>query len=186
MAGAGFKTFNSGDILGASDVNTYLMQQSVMVFATTTARAAAITSPTAGMLTFITNNKSIELYDGSGWTSIGGGDNTNYPNQAVVRDSSSSVTVQRPLPYAMSAGSGSITTSGTITIGSTGRFTQAPIISLSVASNATNRTSATWASTGTPYTTLNVYVWTGAVAATVAANVYFTAVQMTSASASNT
>ena len=29
MAGLGFKTFNAGDVLTASDVNGYLMQQGV-------------------------------------------------------------------------------------------------------------------------------------------------------------
>ena len=33
MAGAGFKTFASGDVLTASDVQTFIMEQQVMVFA---------------------------------------------------------------------------------------------------------------------------------------------------------
>ena len=32
MAGAGKKTFTAGEVLTASDVNTYLMEQSVMYF----------------------------------------------------------------------------------------------------------------------------------------------------------
>ena len=48
MAGAGFKTFATGDVLTASDVNTYLMQQTVMCFADATARDAAISPSRSG------------------------------------------------------------------------------------------------------------------------------------------
>ena len=33
MAGAGYKLFATGDVLTASDVNTYLNEQTIMVFA---------------------------------------------------------------------------------------------------------------------------------------------------------
>ena len=42
MAGAGYKLFNTGDVLTAAQVNTYLQQQTVMVFADATARTAAL------------------------------------------------------------------------------------------------------------------------------------------------
>ena len=70
MAGLGFKTFVADDILGASELNGYLMQQTVMVFATTTARDAAITAPTNGMLAYITaadSSKGLYFYNGSAW-----------------------------------------------------------------------------------------------------------------------
>ena len=76
MAGAGFKDFQAGEVLTASDVDTYLMQQSVMVFADTTARDAAITSPSEGMFTYLTGTNLLTYYDGSAWeefTSGGGG-----------------------------------------------------------------------------------------------------------------
>ena len=41
MAGAGAKLFISGDVLTAAQVNTFLMDQSVMRFADATARDAA-------------------------------------------------------------------------------------------------------------------------------------------------
>lgn len=70
MAGAGFKTFTAGSILTASDVNTYLQEQSVMYFATTTARDAAITSPSRGMVAYVGSNDSSEglyTYNGTAW-----------------------------------------------------------------------------------------------------------------------
>lgn len=70
MAGAGFKTFVDGDILTAAQVNTYLMEQSVMVFASAAARTTAIASPSEGMVTYRTDNNVIEYYDGAAWQPI--------------------------------------------------------------------------------------------------------------------
>lgn len=70
MAGAGFKTFVDGDILTAAEVNTYLMQQSVMVFASAAARTTAIAAPSEGMVTYRTDNNVIEYYDGAAWQPI--------------------------------------------------------------------------------------------------------------------
>tara|TARA_R110000787_G_scaffold4258_13_gene16573 strand:- start:2738 stop:3379 length:642 start_codon:yes stop_codon:yes gene_type:complete len=65
-AGLGFKTFVSGDVLTAADTNGYLMQ-GVLVFATTTARDAAITSPQEGQFAFTKDADSLFYYDGSSW-----------------------------------------------------------------------------------------------------------------------
>ena len=72
MAGAGKKTFTAGEVLTASDVNTYLMEQSVMYFGGTAARSSAIPTPSTGMTTYIgtTGTASIpqiETYTGSAW-----------------------------------------------------------------------------------------------------------------------
>jgi len=68
MAGAGFKTFNTGDVLTASDVNTYLMQQTVMVFDDASARTTALTGVVAeGMLSYLKDTNAVEVYDGSSW-----------------------------------------------------------------------------------------------------------------------
>lgn len=67
MAGAGFKTFAVGEKLTASDVNTYLMEQSVMEFATTAARDAAIASPSEGMFAYSAADDSYYVYSGSAW-----------------------------------------------------------------------------------------------------------------------
>lgn len=72
MAGAGKKTFTAGETLTASDVNTYLMEQSVMYFAGTAARASAIPTPSTGMTSYIgvtgtATIPQIETYTGSAW-----------------------------------------------------------------------------------------------------------------------
>jgi hypothetical protein len=66
------KEFESFTRLDASDVNTYLMDQSVMTFAGTAARGSAITTPVEGMVTYLEDSNSLQLYDGSRWTSAGG------------------------------------------------------------------------------------------------------------------
>jgi hypothetical protein len=67
MAGAGYKSWVDGDILTAADVNTYLMQQAVMVFADAAARTSAIAAPSEGMVTYLTGTDVIEYYDGTAW-----------------------------------------------------------------------------------------------------------------------
>lgn len=62
-----YKTFVAGTEGLASDINTYLMNQTVMVFADSTARAAALTTPTEGMVCYLTGNDHLTVYDGSAW-----------------------------------------------------------------------------------------------------------------------
>jgi len=77
-AGAGFKTFNTGDVLSAPDVNSYLMSQTVMVFADAAARTSAITSPQEGMVSYLKDTNATEYYSGSAWTAIGGGSSSSW------------------------------------------------------------------------------------------------------------
>ena len=68
MAGAGFKTFNTGDVFTASDANTYLMQQTVMVFASAAARTSALGANVAeGMMSYLKDTDAVEVYNGSAW-----------------------------------------------------------------------------------------------------------------------
>lgn len=62
-----YKTFVSGTPALASDINTYLMNQSVMVFTNATARSAALPSPTEGMVTYLTGNDHFAIYTGTEW-----------------------------------------------------------------------------------------------------------------------
>ena len=72
MAGAGYKLFNTGDVLTAAQVNTYLMQQTVMVFASATARTTALSGVLAeGMVSYLQDTNATEVYDGSAWVAIG-------------------------------------------------------------------------------------------------------------------
>lgn len=69
-AGLGFKTFTTGEVLSAADVNGYLMQ-GINVFADATARDAAITSPQEGQFAYTKDNNSLWYYSGSAWVASG-------------------------------------------------------------------------------------------------------------------
>lgn len=73
MAGAGYKLFNTGDVLTAQQVNEYLMQQTVMVFADAAARTTALSGVLAeGMLSYLKSDNKTYAYDGSAWVQVGG------------------------------------------------------------------------------------------------------------------
>ena len=72
MAGTGFKLFANGEVLNASDVNTYLQQQTVMVFASAAARTTALSGVLAeGMCSYLQDDNTVYVYDGSAWVNIG-------------------------------------------------------------------------------------------------------------------
>jgi hypothetical protein len=93
-----YKTFANGFPLPASDLNNYLMNQSVIVFADSTARDAALPTPTEGMITYLEDTNLVEVYNGSAWTDIN--DNTaaipkstvTTAGDLIVADGASSVT----------------------------------------------------------------------------------------------
>jgi hypothetical protein len=65
-----FKVFANGFALNASELNTYLMNQSVMVFANAAARSAAFTA-SEGMVTYLEDTNALELYNGAAWVAVG-------------------------------------------------------------------------------------------------------------------
>lgn len=81
---AGRKVFQPATILTAADVNNYLMDQSVMVFAGTAARGSAIgTAVTEGMVTYLEDSNSIEFWNGAQWQNVN--DNTaSVPLNTVI------------------------------------------------------------------------------------------------------
>ena len=71
MAGAGYKLFNTGDVLTAAQVNTYLQEQAVMRFANAAARTTALSGVLAeGMMSYLDDTNSVEVYNGSAWVSV--------------------------------------------------------------------------------------------------------------------
>jgi hypothetical protein len=61
------KVFTAGEVLAAADVNSFLMDQTVMSFAGTAARGSAIPSPVEGMVSYLEDTNVMSLYDGSAW-----------------------------------------------------------------------------------------------------------------------
>ena len=113
MAGAGYKLFQTGDVLTAAQVNTYLNEQTVMVFANAAARTSALTSVLAeGMMSYLQDTNSVEVYNGSAWVGFTG-DITEV--QAGVGISIASGT--GPIPVITNSSTDLITTAGDILYG---------------------------------------------------------------------
>jgi hypothetical protein len=68
--GDGFKTFQVGEVLGADDVNGYLMRQSIASFASGVAVLAGITAPEEGQVAYIRDADAFWYYDGTEWREI--------------------------------------------------------------------------------------------------------------------
>ena len=65
-----YKTFANGFPLPASDLNNFLMNQSVIVFADSAARETAIPSPVEGMLTYLQDTNAYESWNGSAYVAL--------------------------------------------------------------------------------------------------------------------
>ena len=71
MAGLGYRDFTVGQVLTSAQVDGYLMQQTVMVFADSSARTTALSGVVAeGMFSYLKDTNSTEYYDGSAWVSV--------------------------------------------------------------------------------------------------------------------
>jgi len=78
MAGAGAKLFTSGSVLTAAQVNTYLMDQTIMRFSTTSSRDAAFGGAgepvlSEGMFCYIDADNKLYFYTGSAWQEFSSG-----------------------------------------------------------------------------------------------------------------
>ena len=76
---AGYKLFNTGDVLTAAQVQNNLQNQTVMFFASAAARdaSAPLTAAlTEGMFCYLADTDTTLYYDGAAWQSFGTGDVT--------------------------------------------------------------------------------------------------------------
>ena len=75
---AGYKTFTTGDVLTAAQVQYYLQNQSIMYFADAAARDAALTAGIRqeGMFAYLADTNTTVYFDGTTWQSFGTGDVT--------------------------------------------------------------------------------------------------------------
>jgi hypothetical protein len=64
------KVFTAGEVLAAADVNSFLMDQTVMTFAGTAARGSAIGTATEGMVTWLNDENALQVYDGTQWNGL--------------------------------------------------------------------------------------------------------------------
>jgi len=159
-----YKSFQALTKLSAADVNDYLMEQSVMSFSTIAAGTTAVgTALATGMTFYDESNKRLATYDG---------------------------TIFRALPYAVEAGTATVSLSaasvGSATVNFTaGRFTQAPIVFTNINGipSGSSKLSARAASASTA--SFVTYLYTGdGTTATSTVPIYWMAVQMTAGAAS--
>lgn len=159
MAGSGRKVFSAGSVLSAADVQNYLQDQSIMVFAGTAARGSAIATPTEGMVVYLKDVDQVQTYNGSGWI---------------------------PQAYAQAVGTANATTGvlaadGAISVAvtfPTGRFSVAPIVQAWCSNNRYMAFASTVSAGTANITVRNVSAASGA-----DETVYYSAIQMSSGTA---
>ena len=71
MAGLGRKVFTAGEVLTAANVQNYLQDQAVMVFAGAAARGSAIGTASEGMVSYLADTNVYQSYDGAAWVDLG-------------------------------------------------------------------------------------------------------------------
>lgn len=67
-----YKVFSNGNTLNASELNTYLMNQSVMTFANAAGRNAALSAPIEGMIAWLDDTNVFTYYNGTTWQNLVG------------------------------------------------------------------------------------------------------------------
>lgn len=115
-----YKVFANGFNLNASELNTYLMNQAVMVFADATARDAALTAPTEGMLVWLEDANKFVYYN-STWQDL-----VSSPAQ-TVSDKSANYSIVAGDAYKLIRSTGSaitITIDNVLTVGQRIDFAQ--------------------------------------------------------------
>jgi hypothetical protein len=66
----GFRTWSTGDSVSAADFTSYIATQSVLIFADASARSSAVASPVNGMVSSLTTDNVISIYNGSAWVDV--------------------------------------------------------------------------------------------------------------------
>jgi hypothetical protein len=94
MAGLGRKTWTAGEVVTAANVQSYLQDQVVQVYAGTAARSSALgTAVSEGMISYLTDTNALEFYNGSAWAGVS---TTSLASSAITTaytDKSSSYTL---------------------------------------------------------------------------------------------
>lgn len=67
---AGYRTWTPGEVIRADDVQDYLQDQTVMVFASDAVRSTAIVVPTEGMLSWLEDGNKFQYYSGAAWEDL--------------------------------------------------------------------------------------------------------------------
>jgi hypothetical protein len=112
---AGYRTFNTGDVLTAAQVQYNLQNQTIMYFGSAVLRDAALTVGTVqeGMFAYLADTNTTVYYDGAAWQSFGTGDVTGLTAGAGITITNAS----GPVPtIAISTGAALTSPEETITL----------------------------------------------------------------------
>lgn len=149
-AGSGFKTFNTGDVLTAADVNGYLMQ-GIWVFANAAARDAAVTSPQQGNTCYLKDTNIIQSYSGTAWVTKSGSASPLTTKGDLYTYSTSDTRLGVGTDGQVLSASSAAATGLAWTTLTSGSLTQ-------IATVTHNNTTGTWNVTGIPSTYKNLLI----------------------------
>lgn len=120
-----YKVFSNGDALNASELNTYLMNQAVISFATSAARDAALTTPIEGQLVWLEDSNKYTYYSGSAWVDFLSISSANIATAVSNKSANYSIVAGDKNTYIVSTGSAiTITIDNVLAIGETINFIQ--------------------------------------------------------------
>jgi hypothetical protein len=96
-----YKVWSVNEILTASDMNTYVGNQTVLSFAGTAARATALAAPVEGMVSYLEDTDSIEVYAGTavGWVHTASAGTPSYAFVETVYFTSSGTFTKADYPW---------------------------------------------------------------------------------------
>ena len=66
----GFRTWSTGDSVSAADFTSYISTQSWLIFADASARSSGVASPVDGMVSMLTTDNVVSIYNGSAWVDV--------------------------------------------------------------------------------------------------------------------
>lgn len=67
---SGYRTWTPGEVITANNVQSYLQDQTVMVFDSNAVRSTAVVVPTEGMLSWLEDDGKYQYFDGVNWQDL--------------------------------------------------------------------------------------------------------------------